>query len=42
MRFERLEVQGNIFKGVRNEKEMFRNVTNVRKRTVKSNRISRY
>ena len=42
MRFERLEVQGNIFKGVRNEKEMFRNVTNVRKRTVRSNRISRY
>ena len=42
MRFDRLEVRGNIFKGVRNENEMFRNVTNVRKRNVSSNRISRY
>ena len=42
MRFNQLEVKGNVFKGVKSESELFRNVTNVRKRKVSSNRISRY
>ena len=41
-RIERLEVQNNVFKGVKNENDLFKNVTNVKKRKVKSNRISRY
>ena len=42
MRFDRLEVSGNVFKGVKDEKDLFHHVTNVGKRKVKSNRISRY
>ncbi len=42
MRFELLEVKGNVFKGIKSEKELFRNMTNVRKRKISSNRISRY
>ena len=38
-RFDRLEVKNNIFRGVKNEREMFKNVTNVKKRNVKSNSI---
>ena len=41
MRFDLLEVKGNKIKGVKSESDMFRNVTNVRKRKVNSNRISR-
>lgn len=41
MRFERLEMKGNKFKGVKNESDLLRNVTNVRKRKVSSNAISR-
>ena len=40
-RFERLEVKNNIFRGVRNEREMFKNVTNVSKRKVRNNTITR-
>ena len=40
-RFERLEVRNNIFRGVRSEQELFKNVTNVKKRTVRSNQITR-
>ncbi len=40
-RFECLEVQNNVFRGVKNEQEMFKNVTNVGKRKVRSNRIYR-
>ena len=39
MRFNQLEVKGNIFKGVKNEKEMFKNMTNTRKRKVSNNTI---
>ena len=42
MRFDKLELKGNVFKGVKSEKEMLRNVTNVKKRKVNSNRVSRY
>ena len=41
-RIERLEIQNNVFKGVKNENDMFKNVTNVGKRKVKKNSISRY
>ena len=40
-RFDRLEVKNNIFRGVKNERELFKNVTNVKKRTVTSNQIKR-
>ena len=40
-RFDRLEVQNNVFRGVPSEKEMFKNITNTGKRKVRSNRISR-
>lgn len=39
MRFDRLEVRNNVFKGVNSEREMLQNVTNVKKRTVKGNKI---
>ena len=39
MRFDRLEVRDNVFKGVNSEREMLQNVTNVKKRTVKGNKI---
>jgi len=41
MRFDLLEIKGNKFKGVNSEKEMLRNITNVRKRKVSSNSINR-
>lgn len=40
MRFERLEVRGNVFKGVKNEQTMLKNFTNTRKRKVSSNKFS--
>ncbi|MBR5685563.1 MAG: hypothetical protein IKX18_05350 [Muribaculaceae bacterium] len=40
-RFNRLEVKNNVIRGVRNEQELFKNITNVKKRKVTSNRISR-
>ena len=40
-RIDKLEIQNNVFKGVKNENDLFKNVTNVGKRKVKSNRISR-
>ena len=42
MRFDQLELKGNVFKGVRNESDMLRNVTNVKKRKVNSNKYSRF
>ena len=41
-RIDKLEIQNNVFKGVKNENDMFRNVTNVGKRKIKKNSISRY
>lgn len=41
MRFNKLEVKDNIFNGVRSEQDLFKNVTNVGKRTVRSNTIKR-
>lgn len=40
-RFDKLEIQNNVFKGIKNETDMLKNVINVGKRKVKSNRISR-
>ena len=40
-RFDRLEVRNNVFRGVGSEKEMFKHVTNVKKRSVKTNQITR-
>ena len=40
-RFDRMEVRNNVFRGVGSEKEMFKNVTNVKKRSVKTNQITR-
>ena len=37
MRFEKLEVTGNEFHGVKNQNEMMKHITNVKKRKVKSN-----
>lgn len=39
-RFERLEVKNNVFRGVKNEREMFKNITNVGKRSVRNNTIT--
>ena len=41
MRFDRLEVNNNIFRGVKSEQDLFQNITNVKKRKVRNNRISR-
>ncbi len=41
MRFDRLEVNNNVFKGVNSEQEMLKNITNVKKRKMRNNRISR-
>lgn len=41
MRFDHLEVNNNIFKGVKSEQDLFQNITNVKKRKVRNNRISR-
>ena len=40
-RFNRLEVKNNIIRGVNSEQDMFKNVTNVGKRKVSSNAVSR-
>ena len=40
-RFERLEVKGNVLRGVSSEQDFFMNVTNVGKRNVSTNTISR-
>lgn len=37
MRFEKLEIMGNEFRGVKSQNDMTKHITNVRKRTVKSN-----
>lgn len=41
MRFDKLELKGNVFKGVKSESDMLRNITHVKKRKVSSNRITR-
>lgn len=41
MKFNRLEVRNNIFKGVKNERELLQNVTNVKKRVVNTNTYSK-
>ena len=41
MKFNRLEVRNNIFRGVNSERDMFKNVTKVKKRVVNSNTYSR-
>jgi hypothetical protein len=41
MRFDRLEVTNNVLKGVKNETELLKNITNVNKRKVRNNRITR-
>ena len=41
MKFNRLEVRNNIFKGVKNEHELLQNVTNVKKRVVNTNTYSK-
>lgn len=40
-RFDKLEIKSNVFKGVKSENDMLKNVTNVSKRKVNSNRYSR-
>ena len=42
MQFNRLEVKNNVFRGVKSERDMFKNVTKVKKRVVNSNSYSRY
>ena len=41
MRFDRLEVRDNVMRGIKSESDLFCNVTNVKKRKVSNNRISR-
>lgn len=41
MRFDRLEVVNNVLRGVKGEKDLFKNITNVKKRTVRNNTITR-
>ena len=41
MKFSRLEVKNNVFRGVKGEQDMFKKVTNVKKRTIKSNKYGR-
>jgi len=41
MRFNRLEVRNNVFKGVKSERDMFRYTTNVKKRVIKANTYNR-
>ena len=40
-RFDRLDVQNNVFRGVKTERDFFKNVTNTGKRTLRSNTITR-
>lgn len=37
MKFERLEVKNNIFRGVKSEQDMFKKITNNKKRSIRSN-----
>ena len=39
--FDKLEVKNNVIRGVNNERDLFKNVTNVKKRNVKANQITR-
>lgn len=39
-RFDRLEVRNNIIRGAKSESDLLKNVTNVKKRTVMSNRVT--
>ena len=39
MRFDRLEVKNNTFKGVKTEADLLKNMTNVGKRQIKSNKV---
>ena len=41
MKFKRLEVRDNIFRGVKGEQDMFKKITNVKKRSLKSNSYMR-
>lgn len=40
-RIDQLEIQNNVFKGVKSENDMLKNATSVGKRKIKSNRITR-
>ena len=42
MKFNRLEVRNNIFRGVKNERELLQNATNVKKRVVNTNTFTSY
>lgn len=41
MKFERLEVKNNIFRGVKSEQDMFKKITNVKKKRLSSNKYGR-
>ena len=41
MRFDRLEVTNNVMKGVKGEAQLLKNITNVKKRSLKSNSYMR-
>lgn len=41
MRFDYLEVKNNVFRGVKNEQDLFKHMTNVKKRSLRSNSIKR-
>ena len=41
MKFERLEVKNNVFRGVKGEQDMFKKITNVKKRSIRSNKYGR-
>ena len=38
MKFELLEVKNNVFRGVKGEQDMFKKITNVKKRRLSSNK----
>ena len=41
MKFEQLEVKNNVFRGVKSEQDMFKKITNVKKRNIRSNSYRR-
>lgn len=41
MKFDRLEVRNNVFRGVKGEQDMFKKITNVKKRSLRSNRYGK-
>ena len=41
MKFKKLEVKNNVFRGVKNENDLFKHMTNVDKRTIRSNTVKR-